>query len=214
MQDACGTCDADCSVICKALQQAGLNPATTQVLVLHPKSLAEVLHGILAICHAAGAVETATELATQLLQRLARVAARVAAACPAAAADTAACTASTYVLPGRDAAAAAVVKGGSSGEPSVMNQGCNSLQPIQQQQQRRVWHKPPRVLSLEGLNPLVLGGQWLPDVKAAAGAVDASGQQPGDHPARITWQQVSLMSSNIRRLVIFTIIPVWFDVGL
>jgi hypothetical protein len=60
----------------------------------------------------------------------------------------------------------------------------------QQQQQHRMWSKPPRVLSLEGLNPLVLGGQWLPDVKAAAGAVDASGQQPGDNPARITWQQV------------------------
>jgi hypothetical protein len=62
----------------------------------------------------------------------------------------------------------------------------------QQQQQRRMWTKPPRVLSLEGLNPLVLGGQWLPDVKAAAGAVDASGQQPGDSPARITWQQVGV----------------------
>eukprot|EP00878_Enallax_costatus_P031217 GHUV01034116.1.p1 GENE.GHUV01034116.1~~GHUV01034116.1.p1 ORF type:complete len:179 (+),score=39.64 GHUV01034116.1:113-649(+) len=51
--------------------------------------------------------------------------------------------------------------------------------------------RPARVLSLEGLNTVVLGGQRrLPDVKLAAGCVDASGQKPGDAPQRITWQQV------------------------
>jgi hypothetical protein len=37
---------------------------------------------------------------------------------------------------------------------------------------------------------------YMPDVRAAVGAVDASGQQPDDNPARIipsaAWQQVSL----------------------
>lgn len=71
-----------------------------------------------------------------------------------------------------------------------------ALQGLQQQQQGlavpKPWDlaRPARVLSLEGLNPLVLGGQWLPDVKLAAGCVDASGQKPGDGPQRITLQQV------------------------
>jgi len=47
----------------------------------------------------------------------------------------------------------------------------------------------PRVLSLEGLTPLVLGGQWLPDLKELAGGVD-EWQLPGDRPVRVTWAQV------------------------
>jgi hypothetical protein len=196
LQDACGTCDADCSLVCKALQQAGLNPATTQVLVLHPKTLAEVLDSIVTVGHAAGAVGAARRLVQQLQQRLMRVAARVAAACPAAAAAvTARSTATAYMLAEEvdacrvDECSSSSGEGG--GEPAAVTNhpGCTNCQPVQQQQQR--WQQPPRVLSLEGLNPLVLGGQWLPDVKAAVGAVDASGQQPGDSPARITWQQVS-----------------------
>lgn len=54
----------------------------------------------------------------------------------------------------------------------------------------------PRVLSLEGLTPLVLGGQWLPDMKDLAGGVD-EWQQPGDSPLRITWEQVRLYAPEV-----------------
>lgn len=196
LQDACGTCDADCSLVCKAMQQAGLNPDTTQVLVLHPKTLSEVFHSIEAVGTAAGVADRAQQLVGQLQARLRAVAAAVQARSPAAAAQTVALASTAAsdlpetlgqqqqndaVQAGEDAAAAR--------DPSVQQQ--------QQQQQCAipdVWHQQPqwapRVLSLEGLNPLVLGGQWLPDVKLAAGAVDASGQQPGDPPTRITWEQV------------------------
>ncbi|KAA6423422.1 MAG: periplasmic binding, partial [Trebouxia sp. A1-2] len=49
--------------------------------------------------------------------------------------------------------------------------------------------KRPKVLSLEGLEPLVLGGQWLPDMKELAGGRD-EWQQPGDAPQRVTWEAV------------------------
>jgi hypothetical protein len=190
-------------------------------LVLHPKTLAEVLGSILAIGSAAGAVEAAKGLIGQLQQRLAAVAERVSLVCPAAAAAVAAsCTVSGYRVSGLGLENAVVCESGSSHSSSSSSHGSGKpvsqqqpqqssgkrpqqqdctpppppppppQQQQQQQQQQGVWKEPPRVLSLEGLNPLVLGGQWLPDVKAAAGAIDASGQRPGDNPSRITWQQV------------------------
>jgi iron complex transport system substrate-binding protein len=48
----------------------------------------------------------------------------------------------------------------------------------------------PRVLSLEGLAPLCVGGGWLPDLKVAAGCEDALGDA-GGVPARILgWDDV------------------------
>lgn len=48
----------------------------------------------------------------------------------------------------------------------------------------------PRVLSLEGLAPLCTGGNWLPDLKYAAGCVDALGDT-GGCPARIIkWKEI------------------------
>eukprot|EP01138_Halocafeteria_seosinensis_P010700 gb/GECG01010927.1/.p1 GENE.gb/GECG01010927.1/~~gb/GECG01010927.1/.p1 ORF type:complete len:1297 (+),score=152.79 gb/GECG01010927.1/:1-3891(+) len=48
----------------------------------------------------------------------------------------------------------------------------------------------PRVLSLEGLCPPCVGGGWLPDVKEAAGCVDALGDKGGAPSRIITWEQV------------------------
>lgn len=182
--------------MCKAMQQAGLNPDTTQILVLHPKTLSEVFHSIEAIGTAAGVADRAQQLVGQLQARLRAVAAAVQARSPAAAAQTIALASTAAsdlpdtlgqqqqqndaVQAGQDAAAAQ-----DPGAPQQQQQ-CAMPAAWQQQQQQRA----PRVLSLEGLNPLVLGGQWLPDVKLAAGAVDASGQQPGNPPTRITWEQV------------------------
>ena len=47
----------------------------------------------------------------------------------------------------------------------------------------------PRVLSLEGLRPLAVGGHWLPEMKALAGGVDDL-QEPGAPAERLRWEQV------------------------
>jgi iron complex transport system substrate-binding protein len=55
----------------------------------------------------------------------------------------------------------------------------------------RPWQRRPRVLLLCGLDPFVLGGQWIPDLIATVcRAEDASGQLPGDPPLRVTWSDV------------------------
>lgn len=209
MQDACRTCDADCSLVCKAMQQAGLSPDKNQVLVLHPSTLAEVLDSILTIGAAAGVADRAQQLVAQLRGRLQAVAAAVQARSLAAAAVTVA-KATTAAAAGTHSGGAAVAAAPAEQQvDSRVQAAANGVAaqaltiPKQQQhqeqksstsQQNGVCDRPqnvPEVLSLEGLNPLVLGGQWLPDVKLAAGAVDASGQQPGDPPTRITWEQVS-----------------------
>ena len=49
--------------------------------------------------------------------------------------------------------------------------------------------RKPRVLSLEGLKPLLTGGHWLPDMKALAGGCDDL-QEPGAPAERLRWEQV------------------------
>ena len=47
----------------------------------------------------------------------------------------------------------------------------------------------PRVLSLEGLRPLAVGGHWLPEMKVLAGGVDEL-QEPGAPAVSLRWEQV------------------------
>lgn len=47
----------------------------------------------------------------------------------------------------------------------------------------------PRVLSLEGVNPLVVGGHWIPDLLRLAGG-ELGAFSPGCPAQRITWSQV------------------------
>lgn len=47
----------------------------------------------------------------------------------------------------------------------------------------------PRVLSLEGLRPLAVGGHWLPEMKALAGGLDEL-QEPGAPAELLRWEQV------------------------
>ena len=48
----------------------------------------------------------------------------------------------------------------------------------------------PRVFSLEGVNPLVVGGHWIPDLLQRAGG-EISRFQPGCPAARIDWPEVA-----------------------
>jgi len=50
--------------------------------------------------------------------------------------------------------------------------------------------RKPSVLSLEGLSPLCTGGNWLPDIKAAAGCQDAFGEEGGADSRIITWDDI------------------------
>ena len=49
--------------------------------------------------------------------------------------------------------------------------------------------KRPRVFSLEGINPIVVGGHWIPDLLQRAGGV-MNMFQPGCPATRLTWPQV------------------------
>jgi iron complex transport system substrate-binding protein len=54
----------------------------------------------------------------------------------------------------------------------------------------------PRVLALEWLDPPFAGGHWVPEMIAAAGGVDAVAA-PGDHSARLTWEQVAAADPDV-----------------
>ena len=47
----------------------------------------------------------------------------------------------------------------------------------------------PKVLSLEGINPLVAGGHWIPDLLQMAGG-HLTSLKPGANAQRLTWQQI------------------------
>ncbi|HVG06631.1 MAG TPA: cobalamin-binding protein [Thermoanaerobaculia bacterium] len=54
----------------------------------------------------------------------------------------------------------------------------------------RVQGRPrPRVAALEWLDPPFAGGHWVPEMIAVAGGIDVFAK-PGDHSARLTWEQV------------------------
>jgi iron complex transport system substrate-binding protein len=54
----------------------------------------------------------------------------------------------------------------------------------------RVADRPrPRVAALEWLDPLFIGGHWVPEMVEIAGGTDVFAR-PGDHSARLTWEQV------------------------
>jgi iron complex transport system substrate-binding protein len=55
---------------------------------------------------------------------------------------------------------------------------------------------PPRVLALEWLDPPFAGGHWIPEMIALAGGVDVVAQ-PGDHSARLTWEQVAAADPDV-----------------
>jgi iron complex transport system substrate-binding protein len=54
----------------------------------------------------------------------------------------------------------------------------------------------PRVLALEWLDPPFAGGHWVPEMIALAGGTDAVAA-PGDHSARLTWEQVAAADPDV-----------------
>jgi iron complex transport system substrate-binding protein len=63
----------------------------------------------------------------------------------------------------------------------------------------------PRVLALEWLDPPFAGGHWVPEMIALAGGEDAVAS-PGDHSARLTWEQIAAADPDI-----IVVMPCGFD---
>ena len=59
----------------------------------------------------------------------------------------------------------------------------------------------PRVLGLESVYPLVASGQWLPDMRQRAGAIDALGGGIGDAPRRVQWEELLASAPDVIVLV-------------
>ncbi len=126
-QDLCYFCEVDATTVATALRGV---PSDPQVVVLNPRTLAQIFDAIHRVGRACGAPQAAADLVAALQNRVSQVTRRL------------------------------------SGAP-----------------------RRPRVFSLEGINPLVIGGHWIPDLLQLAG-----GQQdrypPGCAAARVPWQEV------------------------
>ncbi|MEA2558764.1 MAG: iron complex transport system substrate-binding protein [Acidobacteriota bacterium] len=70
----------------------------------------------------------------------------------------------------------------------------------------RVQGRPrPRVAALEWLDPPFAGGHWVPEMIETAGGIDVFAQ-PGDHSARLTWDQIRKVDPDI-----FVVMPCGYD---
>ena len=63
----------------------------------------------------------------------------------------------------------------------------------------------PRVLALEWLDPPFGGGHWIPEMIALAGGDDVVAS-PGDHSARLTWEQIAVADPDV-----IVVMPCGFD---
>ncbi|BDA43551.1 Uncharacterized ABC transporter substrate-binding lipoprotein [Coccomyxa sp. Obi] len=130
--DSGHACPADAHAVAEALQRAGLcGPhSSTRLLLLGPRTLADVLESILEVGAAAGAAAEAVRVVDRLRARLRAAAAEVAAA-----------------------------------------------------------QSRPRVMILDSLQPLSLGGLWLPEVVDLSGG-DQELLEPGSASRAIAWDEV------------------------
>jgi iron complex transport system substrate-binding protein len=126
-QDTCAICDATAADVQRALD--GFRPPP-EVLILSPRTVAEIFDSITAVGKAAGALEPAHALVAALQARVHAVASTAAQA-----------------------------------------------------------HHRPRLLSLEGVNPMVAGGHWIPELKTLAGGRDGL-FSPGCAAQRLPWTTI------------------------
>jgi len=126
-QDTCDICDATAADVQRALE--GIQPPP-HLLILRPRTIAEILESIMAVGQAAGMSNRASTLVASLQARVCAVAAKAA----------------------------------------------------------HAQHRP-RLVSFEGVNPLVAGGHWIPDMKILAGGRDDL-FSPGCPAQRLAWTTI------------------------
>ena len=129
-QDLCYFCEIDLAAVDDAVH--GM-PAQPRIVVLQPKTLAEIFDSICEVGEVCGAVDASTNLVDQLRQRVRSI-------------ETA-------------------------------------LSPVLARKGR------PRVYSLEGINPIVVGGHWIPDLLERAGGCQSL-YRPGCPASRPRWEEI------------------------
>ena len=131
-QDLCHICEIDAGEVNMAVRGMSVQP---KVVVLQPRTVAEILDSIIEVGEVCEVPDRATQLVASLRQRVKAV-------------------------------------------TSKINRAAS----------------PPSVFSLEGINPLVAGGHWIPDMLQIAGGVIKSLEpgwlEPGCNARRLEWQQV------------------------
>jgi len=84
----------------------------------------------------------------------------------------------------------------------------------------------PRVISFEGISPLVIRGRWLPEMKQLAGGQDPL-QEPGNITQRVNWQKVrnadpevlilspcsSCIAKTLRDVSMLASMPGWWSIS-
>ena len=126
-QDLCYVCEVDAAAVGSAVQDM---PHQPNVVVLQPKTLAQIFDSIIQVGEACGAVDQAKTLVSCLERRVKAVQ--------------------------------------------------ETLAPVIDR---------PRVFSLEGINPIVVGGHWIPDLIRVAGG-DQELYPPGCPAARVAWDEI------------------------
>ena len=77
---------------------------------------------------------------------------------------------------------------------------------LQEIQQKTIDLSPPRVLSVEWMDPLMTAGNWIPELVQVAGGIPV-GAEPGEHSPEISWNTVQRLNPDI-----ITIIPCGYSV--
>ena len=126
-QDLCYFCEVDASAVDDAVR--GM-PTQPRILVLQPKTLAEIFDSICEVGEVCGAVDASTNLVNHLRERVRSIEV--------------------------------------------------ALAPVEQR---------PRVFSLEGINPIVVGGHWIPDLLELAGGCQGQ-YRPGCPASRPRWEEI------------------------
>ena len=166
-QAACAVCAIAAADVRAAVAQAG---APARVLELSPATLADVYADILAVGAATGALVKAREVVSRLRARVRSVTCRVQAARRGNTRQAEAC-------PTEDRSA------GQGRRPGATPAGGGRPRDGRQDAE------PPRVAVVEWLDPPMAAGNWVPELVAHAGGVDALGRA-GEHSHWIEWDDV------------------------
>ena len=126
-QDLCHICEIDAGEVNLAVRGMSVQP---KVVVLQPRTFADIIDSITEVGEVCGVPERASELVASLQGRV----------------------------------------------DSVVSKA-------------RAVPSPPSVFSLEGINPLVAGGHWIPDMLRMAGG-NITALEPGCNARRLEWREV------------------------
>ncbi len=77
---------------------------------------------------------------------------------------------------------------------------------LQSIQQKTIELTPPKVLSIEWMDPLMTAGNWIPELVLVAGGIPV-GSESGEHSPEISWKKIKRLNPDI-----ITIIPCGYSI--